>query len=167
VGTPSEINLKMVSERPDQKDFIGKGNYPVAVLLEGQFHSMYENRVLPFKENTFQNIGKENKMIVISDGDVIKNQLDKNFQPLELGYDKWTNNLYANKEFMMNCVNYLLDDNGLINIRSKEVDLPLLDKEKVYANYTFSQIITVAVPIVILLLFGLVFTILRKRKYSK
>ena len=167
VGTPSEINLKMVSERPEQKDFIGNGNYPVAVLLEGQFHSMYENRVLPFKENTFQNIGKENKMIVISDGDVIKNQLDKNFQPLELGYDKWTNNLYANKEFMMNCVNYLLDDNGLINIRSKEVDLPLLDKEKVYANYTYSQIITVAVPIIILLLFGLVFTILRKRKYSK
>jgi len=167
VGTPSEINLKMVSERPDQKDFIGNGNYPVAVLLEGQFHSMYENRVLPFKENTFQNLGKENKMIVISDGDVIKNQLDKNFQPLELGYDKWTNNLYANKEFMMNCVNYLLDDNGLINIRSKEVNLPLLDKEKVYANYTYSQIITVVVPIVILLLFGLVFTILRKRKYSK
>ncbi len=167
VGTPSEINLKMVSERPEQKDFIGNGNYPVAVLLEGQFHSMYENRVLPFRANTFQNIGKENKMIVISDGDVIKNQLDKNFQPLELGYDKWTNNLYANKEFMMNCVNYLLDDNGLINIRSKEVDLPLLDKEKVYANYTYSQIITVAVPIIILLLFGLVFTILRKRKYSK
>ena len=167
VGTPSEINLKMVSERPEQKDFIGNGNYPVAVLLEGQFHSMYENRVLPFRANTFQNIGKENKMIVISDGDVIKNQLDKNFQPLELGYDKWTNNLYANKEFMMNCVNYLLDDNGLINIRSKEVDLPLLDKEKVYANYTYSQIITVAVPIIILLLFGLIFTILRKRKYSK
>jgi len=167
VGTPSEINLKMVEERPEQKDFIGKGNYPVAVLLEGQFHSMYENRVLPFKENTFKNIGKNNKMIVISDGDVIKNQLDKNFQPLELGYDKWTNNLYANKEFMMNCVNYLLDDNGLINIRSKEVDLPMLDKEKVYANYTYSQIITVAVPIIILLIFGVVFTILRKRKYSR
>ena len=71
------------------------------------------------------------------------------------------------EKFMINCVNYLLDDNGLINIRSKEVDLPLLDKEKVYANYTYSQIITVAVPIIILLLFGLVFTILRKRKYSK
>jgi gliding-associated putative ABC transporter substrate-binding component GldG len=106
-------------------------------------------------------------MIIVSDGDVIKNQLDKNFQPLELGYDKWTNNLYANKEFMMNCVNYLLDDNGLINIRSKEVNLPILDKEKVYASYTYSQVITVAVPIVILLLFGVVFTILRKRKYSK
>ena len=167
VGTPAEINLKIVTERPEQKDFVGTGNYPVAVLMEGQFHSVYENRVLPFKDSTFKTKDKSGKMIIVSDGDVIKNQLDKNNQPLELGYDKWTNNLYANKEFMMNCVNYLLDDNGLINIRSKEVDLPILDKEKVYANYTQSQVITVAVPIVILLLFGLVFTFLRKRKYSK
>ena len=167
VGTPVEVNLKMASERPDQKDFVGTGNYPVAVLLEGKFHSVYENRVLPFKDSTFKTSGKEGKMIVISDGDVVRNQLDKNFQPLELGYDKWTNNLYANKEFMMNCVNYLLDDNGLINIRSKEVNLPILDKEKVYASYTQSQVITVAVPIVILLLFGGAFTFLRKRKYSK
>ncbi|MGL2966276.1 gliding motility-associated ABC transporter substrate-binding protein GldG [Flavobacterium sp. XGLA_31] len=167
VGTPSEVSLKMVEERPEQKDFTGTGKYPVAVLLEGAFHSVYENRVLPFKEGDFKPKGKDNKMIVISDGDVIKNQLDKNFQPLELGYDKWTNNLYANKEFMMNCVNYLLDDNGLINIRSKEVDLPILDKEKVHAEYTYSQVITVAVPIVLLLLFGALFTILRKRKYSK
>ncbi len=167
IGTPVEVSLKIVSERPEQKDFVGKGNYPVAVLMEGQFHSVYENRVLPFKDPSFKNTGKNSKMIVISDGDVIKNQLDKNFQPLELGYDKWTNNLYANKEFMMNCVNYLLDDNGLINIRSKEVDLPILDKEKVHANYTQSQVITVAVPIVILLIFGILFTVLRKRKYSK
>lgn len=167
IGTPTEVSLKIVSERPDQKDFVGKGTYPVAILLEGQFHSVYENRIVPFKDVTFKNTGKDSKMIVISDGDVIKNQLDKNFQPLELGYDKWTNNLYANKEFMMNCVNYLLDDNGLINIRSKEVDLPILDKEKVFANYTQSQVITVAFPIIILLLFGVVFTILRKRKYSK
>jgi gliding-associated putative ABC transporter substrate-binding component GldG len=167
VGTPAQVSLEMVSLRPEQKEFVGKGNYPVAVLLEGQFHSMYENRVLPFKDATFKNLGKANKMIVVSDGDIIKNQLDKNGMPLELGYDKWTNNLYANKEFMMNCVNYLLDDNGLINIRSKEVDLPMLDKQKVYDNYTYSQVITVAVPIVILLLFGVAFTLLRKRKYSK
>ncbi len=167
MGTPAQVTLNMVSLRPEPKDFVGKGNFPVAVLLEGQFHSMYENRVLAFKDTTFKNTGKRNKMIVISDGDVIKNQLDKNAQPLELGYDKWTKNLYANKEFMMNCVNYLLDDNGLINIRSKEVDLPILDKEKVYDSYTYLQVVTVAVPIVILLLFGVVFTILRKRKYSR
>lgn len=167
IGTPSEINLNMVEERPEQKEFAGGGNYPVAVLLEGKFHSAFENRVLAFNDNTFKPVGKDNKMIVISDGDVIKNQLDKNFQPLELGYDKWTNNLYANKEFLMNCVNYLLDDNGLINIRSKEVNLPMLDKEKVVENYTTAQIITVGLPLVVLLLFGLVFTFLRKRKYSK
>ncbi|MBM6500500.1 gliding motility-associated ABC transporter substrate-binding protein GldG [Flavobacterium macrobrachii] len=167
IGTPSEINLNMVEERPEQKEFAGGGNYPVAVLLEGKFHSAFENRVLAFNDNTFKPVGKDNKMIVISDGDVIKNQLDKNFQPLELGYDKWTNNLYANKEFLMNCVNYLLDDNGLINIRSKEVNLPMLDKEKVVENYTTSQIITVGLPLVVLLVFGLVFTFLRKRKYSK
>ena len=167
VGTPTEVNLKMVEERPNQKEFSGKGNLPVAVLMEGKFHSVYQNRILPFKDGSFTPIGKDNKMIIISDGDVVKNQLDKNYQPLELGFDKWTNNLYANKEFMLNCVNYLLDDNGLINIRSKEVDLPILDTQKVTEEYTFSQIITVGVPIVILILFGLVFTLVRKRKYSK
>ena len=168
VGSPIEVSLSMVGDRPEPKDFSPtSGNIPVAVLLEGKFHSVYENRVLPFKENTFAPIGKNNKMIIISDGDVIRNQFDKNFQPLELGYDKWTNNMYANKEFLMNCVNYLLDDNGLINIRSKEVDLPILDKEKVHENYTFSQLLTVGLPLVLLGIFGLLFTFLRKRKYSK
>lgn len=166
VGAPTEISLAMVNERPEQSEFKGTGNIPLAVLLEGQFHSMYENRVLPFEEKGFQAVGKANKMIVISDGDLIRNQLDKNFQPLELGYDKWTNKLYGNKEFLMNCVNYLLDDSGLINIRSKEVNLPLLDKQKVYENYRLIQSITVGLPIVILLVFGLLFTFLRKRKYA-
>lgn len=167
VGTPVEVNLNMVTERPEQAEFTAKGNIPVAVLLEGKFHSMFENRVLPFSEKTFATEGKANKMIVISDGDVARNQLDKNYQPLELGYDKWTNKFYGNKEFLMNCVNYLLDDSGLINIRSKEVNLPILDKEKVYATYTQSQVITVGLPIVILAIFGLSFTFLRKRKYGK
>lgn len=167
IGAPFEVSLRMASEELGPRDFIGSGNYPVAVLLEGKFHSVYENRILPFKDARFKTIGKYSKMIVISDGDVIKNQLDKNGREVELGLDQRTGILYANKDFMMNCVNYLLDDNGLINIRSKEVNLPILDKEKVYASYTQSQVITVAVPIVILLLFGVVFTFLRKRKYSK
>jgi gliding-associated putative ABC transporter substrate-binding component GldG len=167
VGTPTQVNLKMVQDRPEQKDFTGNGKIPVAVLLEGKFNSVYQNRVLPFAEKDFVSIGKESKMILISDGDVVKNQLDKNFQPLELGFDKWTNNLYANKEFILNCVNYLLDDNGLINIRSKEVDLPILDTQKVVDNYTYSQIVTIGFPIALVLLFGVVFTYLRKKKYSK
>jgi gliding-associated putative ABC transporter substrate-binding component GldG len=166
VGAPIDINLNMVTERPEQADFKNTGNIPLALLLEGKFNSVYKNRVLPFAEKTFQSEGKNNKMIVIADGDIIRNQLDKNFQPLELGYDKWTNKLYGNKEFLMNCVNYLLDDNGLINIRSKEVNLPLLDKEKVYQEYSFIQGITVGLPIVILAIFGFLFTYLRKRKYG-
>ncbi len=166
VGTPTPISLDMVTEETTPEEYEGKGLLPVAVLMEGKFKSMYQNRVLPFKDNSFQAIGKENKMIVISDGDVIKNQLDKGV-PLELGFDKWTNQLYGNKEFLMNCVNYLLDDNGLINIRSKDVDLPLLNKEEVYKNYTMAQMVTVGLPIVILAIFGFLFTFLRKRKYSR
>lgn len=166
VGTPSPISLDMVTEETTPEEYEGKGLLPVAVLMEGKFKSAYQNRILPFKDNSFQATGKDNKMIVISDGDIIKNQLDKGV-PLELGFDKWTNQLYGNKEFLMNCVNYLLDDNGLINIRSKDVDLPLLNKEEVYKNYTMAQMITVGLPIVILAIFGFLFTFLRKRKYSR
>jgi gliding-associated putative ABC transporter substrate-binding component GldG len=166
VGTPTQISLDLLTEEVNPEDYAGKGLMPVAVLLEGSFKSMYENRILPFKDANFKSNGIENKMIVISDGDVIKNQIDKGV-PLELGFDKWTNNLYGNKDFMMNCVNYLLDDTGLINIRSKDVDLPLLDKEKVYQNYTWAQLITIGLPIAIVFVFGLLFTYLRKRTYSK
>ncbi|SHH67308.1 gliding motility-associated ABC transporter substrate-binding protein GldG [Flavobacterium defluvii] len=167
IGTPSEVNLNIVTEKTTPQDYINKGNLNLSVLLEGSFHSVFENRVLPFKDNSFQAKGKPTKMIVVADGDIARNQLDKNMLPVELGYDQRTGNLYDNKDFMMNCVNYLLDDTGLINIRSKDVELPLLDKEKVYENYTTTQFITIGLPILILLVFGLIFTFIRKRKYSR
>lgn len=167
IGTPTEINLNSVNEETTPADYLNKGTIPLAVLLEGNFHSMFENRVLAFDQTNFQASGKGGKMIVISDGDVIKNQLDKNLLPVELGYDQRSGNLYDNKDFLMNCVNYLLDDTGLINIRSKDLDLPLLDKEKVYENYTYIQFLTIGLPIVILAAFGFLFTFLRKRKYSR
>lgn len=167
IGTPIEVSLEMVSERPEPTDFENSGLLPVSVLLEGNFKSAFQNRVLPFKTDAFKESSVTTKMIFVSDGDVIKNQLDKNYQPLELGYDKWTNTYYGNKEFLLNCVNYLLDDSGLINIRSKEVNLPLLDKEKVYQNYSLAQWITIGVPILIVLFFGVVFLYLRKRIYGK
>ena len=167
IGTPTEINLNSVNEETTPADYLDKGNIPLAVLLEGNFHSMFENRVLAFDQTDFQAKGKPGKMIVISDGDVIKNQLDKNLLPVELGYDQRSGNLYDNKDFLMNCVNYVLDDTGLINIRSKDLNLPLLDKEKVYENYTYIQFLTIGLPIVILTVFGFLFTFLRKRKYSR
>jgi len=167
VGSPTEINLNIVAEETSPNHYINTGNIPMAVLLEGNFHSVFENRVLAFDQNHFEATGKSNKMIVISDGDIIKNQLDKNYAPVELGFDQRSGNLYDNKDFMLNCVNYLLDDTGLINIRSKDLDLPLLDKEKVFENYTQTQVITIGLPILILMLFGVVFGFLRKRKYSR
>lgn len=166
IGSPVEVNLNSVTEETSPNQYLNTGNIPLSVLLEGSFHSMFENRVLPFEQKFFESKGKDNKMIVISDGDLIKNQLDKNFQPVELGYDQRSGNLYDNKDFLINCVNYLLDDNGLINIRSKDLDLPLLNKEKVYTEYTATQSLTIGLPILILLLFGVLFTLLRKKKYS-
>lgn len=167
VGTPITVALDIVTEETKPTDYPNGGLIPVAVLLEGKFKSVYKNRVLPIKDPKFKDISKDSKMIFISDGDVIKNQLDKDGYPVELGFDKFTNNLYGNKEFLMNCTNYLLDDTGLINIRSKDVDLPLLDKEKVYENYTFAQLITIGLPLLVLGIFGLSFGFLRKRKYVK
>ncbi|WP_353147860.1 gliding motility-associated ABC transporter substrate-binding protein GldG [Flavobacterium sp.] len=165
IGTPSVVSLEMITEETSPKDYADGGLIPVAALLEGTFTSVYNNRVLPFKDATFLNKSVPTKMIVISDGDVIKNQLDKG-APIELGYDKYTGQFFGNKEFILNSVNYLLDDNGLINIRSKDVTLPVLDKQSVHDNYNQTQLLTVALPIVLLALFGFIFTYLRKKKYK-
>ncbi len=165
IGTPNVVSLEMIAEETSPKDYPNGGLIPVAALLEGSFTSMYNNRVLPFKGNKFLNKSVPTKMIVISDGDVIKNQLDKG-APIELGYDKYTGQYFGNKEFILNSVNYLLDDNGLINIRSKDVSLPILDKQRVQDNYSQTQLLTVALPIVLLGIFGMLFTYLRKKKYN-
>ncbi len=169
IGTPSVVSLGQVVNEPpiDPQKAKTMQPIPLAVLLEGSFTSVYKNRVIPFKIDGYITEGKPTKMIVISDGDINRNQLDQNQQPLELGYDKWTNMLYGNKEFLMNSVNYLLDDNGLINLRTKEVKLPLLDKEKVYADYNKIRTIVVGLPLLVLAIFGLIFTYLRKKKYAK
>jgi len=167
VGTPSIVSLsKTIQEKIDPKT-VKMQSFPLAVLLEGNFTSVFKNRIVPFKTDNYLTEGKPTKMIVISDGDIVKNQLDQDFQPMELGYDKWTNTLYGNKEFLVNAVNYLLDDNGLINLRTKEVKLALLDKEKVYNDYNYIQIIIVVLPLAVLAVFGFVFTFLRKKKYTK
>ena len=135
------------------------------VLLEGHFTSVFNNRVKPFTIPDVKTESVATKFIVISDGDLIKNDL-RNGQPLELGYDKWTNNFYGNKEFLLNCVNYLLDDTGVITIRSKALRLAFLDSEKVARKKGFWQFITIGGPIVLLLILGGLFQWYRKRNYA-
>jgi len=164
LGTPKLIALEEISKKPLPADY-NNGNKTLGVLLEGEFKSAYANRVKPFTTNLYKEKSTHNKMILISDGDIIANQIHQG-QPLELGLDKWTNQQYGNKTFLLNAVNYLLDDSGLIKLRSKTIDLQFLDKQKVVVEKSKYQIINVLTPLILLSLFGFVFTFLRKRKYS-
>ena len=163
-GTPTIISLKSISQKPDPANF-SNGNKPLAVLLEGAFKSAYNNRVKPFNLNNYKGIGANTKMIVISDGDLIANEIVKG-QPIELGVHKFTNQRFGNKEFLLNAVNYLLDDTGLINLRSKNVKIAFLNKQKAYEEAVKWQLINILFPLVILGVFGLTFNYFKKKKYS-
>ena len=173
VGVPYEIdldaeipeNLKVVNEGPDLSQY-NAGEKPLAVLLEGEFPSAFNNRVKPFSFSEDKKVSIPTKMVVISDGDVIKNQLDGN-RPLELGFDKFTQSFYGNKEFLLNTVNYLLDDSGLINIRTKEIAIPFLDPQKTAEQRTQWQLINILLPLGLLTVFGILFQYFRKRKYTR
>lgn len=173
VGLPAEINLdkeipenlKIINEGPGPGEF-NSGEIPLAVLLEGTFTSVYANRIKPFQNSGDLTQSSDTRMIVVSDGDVIKNQMDKG-RPLELGYDKWTNSFYGNKEFLLNSVNYLLDDSGLINIRSKEISIPFLDPQRTAEKRTTWQALNLLLPLGLLLVFGILFHYFRKRKYAR
>ncbi|UNY97771.1 gliding motility-associated ABC transporter substrate-binding protein GldG [Zhouia spongiae] len=163
-GTPREISLDIIGRQPDKNSY-NNGNQPLAVLLEGSFNSAYQNRIKPFNTTNPKNTGDDTKMIVIADGDLIGNQI-RNGRPLELGYDKWTNNFYGNKEFLLNSVNYMLDDSGLINIRSKKVELPFLDTEKVANSKKLWQLVNTGVPVILLLISGWIFNLIRRKKHT-
>jgi len=164
VGTPAIISLRTITQKPNQAEY-NNGNKPVSVLLEGKFKSAYFERIKPFKISETKEIGIENKMVVIADGDVIANELSKG-KPMELGLNKWTNQRYGNKEFLLNTINYLLDDTGLINIRSKTVKIDFLNKEKAFEETTKWQLINILFPLLILAFFGFTFNYFRKKKYQ-
>lgn len=164
VGAPLLVNLNQFMDDLDETQY-SDGNQIIGTLLEGTFTSAFNNRVKPFKIVDNRDQGVNTKMIVIADGDIV-NYTYINKKPVQNGYDQWTQQVYGNKDFLINSINYLLDDNGLINIRSKNVELPLLDEQKVNENYTSSQVITVAIPLVLLGIFGFIFTYIRKRKYQ-
>jgi ABC-2 type transport system permease protein len=103
--------------------------------------------------------------VVISDGDIGRNQLQKG-KPFDLARDKWTDEQFGNKEFLLNVIDYLLDDNGLIELRNKNIQINLLDKKRAFEERTFWQFINIALPLLILTIFGWMFHYLRKRKYS-
>ena len=164
IGTPTIIELQSIADEPLEQEYVS-GNQLFAVLLEGNFKSAYKNRIKPFETSLFKENASNNKMIVISDGDIAKNQVLKG-KPTDLSRDKWTNEEFGNKDFLLNSVDYLLDDTGLIELRNKTLKISVLDKQKAYKERAFWQFLNVAFPLVLLFTFGFIFNYLRKRKYS-
>jgi ABC-2 type transport system permease protein len=168
---PVRVDLNYLRFQPDEKQF--KDAYQtIAVLLEGKFTSLYKNRLSPIiaKDSgiAFKEQGLESKMIVISDGDFIKNDIiPSTGKPLPLGYDKYTKQNFGNKNFALNCINYLCDDSGLISVRSRELKLRLLDKQKIKSEKLKWQLINLILPLMLVLVYGLVYTYWRRKKYTK
>ncbi len=164
IGTPTNISLNEIAIEADKNEFKDAlTNF--GVLLEGTFSSAYANRMLPFETESFKTLGVDNKMIVIADGDLAVNEVLRG-EPLPLDKDKWTNQSYGNIAFLLNSVHYLLDDNGLLNLRSKSLQIQFLDKEKAFEERTYWQMLNLVLPLVILFIFGWVFNFLRKRRYN-
>lgn len=169
--SPARISLAMTKMKLKESQFINSYQ-PIACLLEGKFTSFVENR-LPaalLNDSNFKHIdhGKETKMIVVADGDVARNEYQRSTgQVYPLGFDRNTQQTFANKTFLVNCVNYLLDDEGMLQLRSREVKLRLLDKKKISQQRTKWQFINMALPLIILFIFSFLQFYLRKRKYSK
>jgi ABC-2 type transport system permease protein len=158
-----------------QPEKFDKGPQPLAVLLEGEFPSMYENRLSAEMLANLQKLKMEYKplsaptrMIVVSDGDIARNKVnwrDESFSPL--GYNEFEKYQFANKDFLINAIEYLLDENGVIEARGKEVKLRLLDTAKASAEKTKWQVVNIALPLVFMGLFGVIYHWRRKRKYAK
>lgn len=151
-GTPREISLR-IDPKAMNKELYKKGNIPLAVLLEGEFKSMYKDRVRPLELKENKTLSRPTKMIVVSDGDIIKNDFDSQHKmPLELGFDRWTSKYYDNKAFLQNAMNYLLDDTEFLTLRNKKVQLAFLDKEKVAESAKAWQIKVFLYPLLVLVI---------------
>jgi gliding-associated putative ABC transporter substrate-binding component GldG len=161
---PAAISILEIEEEPDPAAYTS-GAQPLAVLAQGSFTSAFKNRVKPFIYKADRSQSENSALLLIADGDVLKNQVDRG-QPQDLGYDRNTGVFYGNKEFMMNSINYLLDDTGLIQLRNKNISIPFLNVEKSYDERSIWQVINIVLPLVVLVVFGMVFFWLRKRKYE-
>ena len=170
---PTRIHFGILMTKPNPA-YYNQPKIPVAVLLEGQFESVFKNRMSPdflAASDTIPNLkflekSKESKMIVISNGDIIRNQLrnDSSFYPL--GYYMFTKQQFANKDFILNCIQYLVDDKGILETRNKEVKLRMLNGVKVEDEKLKWQLLNILFPIVLIVLFGIGFNAYRKRRYA-
>lgn len=170
-NTPARIDVRTMFREPDAAMF--KLAYkPVAMLLEGEFESLYKNHPLPgidsLPQLKFKETSPPTKMIVVADGDIIKNVVQQSTnRAYPLGYDIYSKQTYGNKNFILNAVNYLCDDSGLLEVRSRELKMRMLDRKKVTDEKIKWQAVNTVLPIVLVIIYGILQAIIRKRKFSR
>ena len=174
MAAPHTVSLEMLYNRPDPRAFTQRNLMP-AVLLEGSFESAYANRLAPKAGVGLPQLKKspQTAMAVFSDGDFIRNQVNlinpeiPRGQPLPLGYDQYTGIQYGNDDLVLNTVDYMLDDIGLMQTRTRDVKLRLLDGEKIVAEANYWKFLNVALPEFVLALAAFIFFLQRKRRYAR
>lgn len=148
---------------------------PVAVLLEGRFNSLFTSRISSAAKDSLANLYKSpfrpsvdssNKMIVISDGDIVTNFVSQEKGPLQMGENPFTHYQYANREFFLNCMEYLVGNPGILETRSKDYTLRLLDKKKIDESKSSWQALNILLPVVLMILFALIYTLVNKKRFQ-
>ncbi|MFK7978883.1 MAG: gliding motility-associated ABC transporter substrate-binding protein GldG [Saprospiraceae bacterium] len=171
---PMRLSFEILKSKPDLATY-NKSFQPLGILLEGEFPSLYENRPKGDFLKVYNQLGFEyktrstpTKMLVVADGDIISNYADpaqNRYAPL--GFNRYVKHTFANKDFLINAIEYMVDDNGVIAARSKEVKLRLLNETKAEEEETKWQIINIVVPLLLLLLFGFGYNYWRRWKYAR
>ncbi len=170
VSTPARVSFNVLRTKPDKRQY-NNGPQKIGVLVEGVFNSNFANRIpqrivnnpnIAFKEKSYPT-----KQIFLADADIIRNDInEERGEFFALGYDKYTRKIYANKDFLLNCVNYLLDDSGLLEVRAKEFKIRLLDRTRTAKEERKWQTINLVFPVLIIVLFGILFFFIRKKLFG-
>jgi ABC-2 type transport system permease protein len=178
IATPALISVLENVKAPENEKF-KRSNIPVAVLLEGKFQSLFSNRLSQAMTDSLQKYGAtflsqcmaDNKIIVVADGDMVLNSVIKGNQPIPMGMNPYTYGsqqefAFANKDFLQNCLDYLINTSNLSEAKAKDYTLRLLDKKKVEEQKTAWMLINILVPVIIIILFALLYQFIRRRKYT-
>ncbi len=168
LGAPLMVSLNDI-RNINKENFRNNTPFPVAYILEGEFTSLYKNRILPkgISKVSFTEKGKPAKVLVVADGDLIENEFSmKNGNPVEMGYSEFMRKKFGNEAFIKNALQYMTDNEGIITARSKEIKMRSLDKIKVQEERFFWQVLNIGLPLLLLLWYGVLKYFLRKRKYS-
>ena len=173
LSPPFIISLREAESPPDEREFT-RSNLPVALLLEGKFTSAFRNRITSNLANIpaakVKNESVDTKMVVIADGNIIRNEVRRvgsQETPLPLGQDRYTGEMYGNRDFLINCLNYMVDNNGIMALRSRELKLRLLDTARIKKEKVMWQLINIIGPVFLVGLAGFLYGYLRKRKYTR